>query len=484
MISHPLASRQRGSIMLLTLVFGGIFFSLLIALASFVLSQNEAQEYARAKTQAFSIAEAGLDHYRWYLSHFPGDITNGTGVPGPYIENYNDPEAGVTGTYELTIVGNETCGVVQSIDVTSVGVPTDAPGVSSTIRARYAPPSVARSAMILGASTWFVGTIFRGPMHSNGGLRMDNTSNNAPVTSSVSSWNCDSSFGCSPSQSVDGIFGNGNNQNLWDFPTPQASFSAIGASYASLKGIAIASGLYFSRYSMTSQPHRGYHLIFNGDDTVTVKRVNSTTSSVRSFPVNMSSGFTTDYTRVVGESNLGTYTIPSDCGLIFVEDNVWVEGSVSGKVTVVAADVVNAGVAPDAVISNNLVYTALDGSSGLTLVAEHDLLLGAETPNDLTINGIFVAQTGAFGRNWYDGCSNHNGAAYQYRNNLTTLGTVVSFLRQNNYWIIGCNTGQGNWSGYPDDQWNFVFDRQNSIDPPPFTPTTSSQWQFVDWQQL
>lgn len=469
---------RRGSIMLLVLVFGGVFFTVLTALSGFVLAENHAQDIARERAEAFSIAEAGLEHYRWYLSHFPGDTQNGTGHPGPYTTSYPDPQGGTAGTYTLSIVGNVACNVVQSIDVTSSGIPTDGPGVSSTLWARYAEPSVARYSMITNASTWFDGTVFHGLMHSNGGLRMDNTLNNAPVTSSLSSWYCDSSFGCSPGQTVPGIFGSALNQSLWNYPTPQMDFSAISASFSSLKTIAQTSGLYFPRVSTSRSPYLGYHLIFNGNGTVTVNKVTKVQSLGNVLLVD-SSVWGTDHTLISNEQTLGTYVIPPSCGVIFVEDNAWIEGSVSQKVTVVAADVADQGVYPNIVLPNNITYTAYDGSAGLTAIASHDVLIGANTPQDLTLDGIFVAQSGAFGRNLYD-CSYPE---YQYRGKLNMLGTIVSMLRQNNYWLGGCDSGQGSWSGYPDSTWNFVFDRQNSTNPPPFTPTTSSQWQFVDWKQ-
>lgn len=464
--------------MLLVLVFGGIFFTVLTALSGFVLTENRVQDVTRERTEAFSVAEAGLEYYRWFLSHFPGDTQNGTGRPGPYVTSYADPEGGTAGTYTLAIAGNSACGVVQSIDVTSTGVPSDAPGVSTTLWARYAEPSVARYSLILGASTWFYGTVFHGLMHSNGGLRMDATSNNAPVTSSVSSWNCDASFGCSPNQTVPGIFGNGGNQNLWSYPTPQMDFGAISASFSSLKTIAQTSGLYFPRISTNKNTHLGYHLIFNGDGTVTVKKVTQIQPLNNVYLLDsLTQG--TDYTLISSEQTLGTYTIPSNCGVIFVEDNAWIEGMVSQKVTIIAADVADQGVYPNIVLPNNITYTAYDGSAGLTAIASRDVLIGPNTPQDLTLDGIFVAQSGAFGRNLYD-CSH---SSYQYRGKLYILGTIVSILRQNNYWFGGCDGGQGSWSGYPDSTWTFVFDRQNSTNPPPFTPVTSTQWQFVDWKQ-
>ncbi len=455
--------------MLLVIVFSAIFFTLLVALSSFVLAQNRAQNDTRSKSEAFNIAEAGLDHYRWYLSHFPGDITDGTGHAGPYVHTFHDPEGGTAGNYSLSILGNSACGVIQSIDTTSIGTASDTPSISTTLWARYARPSVARYNMILNTSVWFGGGPIYGPLHSNGGIKMDGDPD-APVTSSISSWTCDYSFGCSPSRTVTGIFGSGTNQNMWKFPTPQTDFAAIASSFTSLKTTAQSSGLYFARTSTASKPYLGYHLIFNANNTVTVRKV-TTITTLSSYPADGSaSSFVSDYTLINNESNVGTYAIPANCGVIFVEDNAWIEGTITQKVTVIAANVVNPGVNPNIVVPNNLVYSAFDGSVGLTAIASHNLLIGPNAPTNLTMDGIFVAQSGAFGVNLY------TTSPYSQKGNLNMLGTVVTMLRPVTYWMYWST-----WAGYPGG--TSVFDRQNSTNPPPFTPTTSTQWQFVDWQQ-
>jgi len=43
---------------------------------------------AQNKLQAFAIAEAGIEYYRWHLAHAPADYQDGTGKAGPYIHNY------------------------------------------------------------------------------------------------------------------------------------------------------------------------------------------------------------------------------------------------------------------------------------------------------------------------------------------------------------------------------------------------------------
>ncbi|MEK7126405.1 MAG: hypothetical protein AAB835_02875, partial [Patescibacteria group bacterium] len=70
--NFKLKIKNKGSIMLLVIVFGGIFLAMLTAFSSFVLVENRAQDISRSRAEAFGIAEAGLDYYRWFLSHFPG----------------------------------------------------------------------------------------------------------------------------------------------------------------------------------------------------------------------------------------------------------------------------------------------------------------------------------------------------------------------------------------------------------------------------
>jgi hypothetical protein len=464
---------NKGSIMLLVIVFGGIFFTLLAALSSFVLTGNRAETNARAQAEGLSIAEAGLDYYRWFLSHFPGNTQDGTGHAGPYVTTYTDPQTGnAVGTYSLSISANTSCGVVQSMDVTSTGVPSDAPGVQTTLVARFAPPSVASYSYIVGASVWAGSDrVINGPYHGNGGVRMDGTAN-APVTSSLSTWDCTSSFGCSPEQpTAPGVVGTGTNQNLWDYPTPQIDFAAIASNFSTLKSTAVSSGIYLPRYSTSGNPNLGYHLIFNANGTITINKVTSVTALAVT-PIN-SNDSSTDYSLIHTETFYETVTPPAGCGVIFVEDNAWLEGTIPSKFTVVAANVTTVGVVPNVFLKNNIQYAASDGSDGLTVISAGDILLTADSPTNMTLNGVFVAQSGAFGRNLFS-CP----GPYEPKGTLTILGTTVSNLRTGTKWVNGCGATDAGYQTRVD-----AFDRQNSVSPSPFTPTTSTQWQFINWQQ-
>ena len=463
-----------GFILLLILVFGSVFFIVLMGLAGLVLAQNRALDVGRSRTEAFSIAEAGLEYYRWFLSHYPGDTTHGTGLPGPYEIAYEDPEGGTAGTYTLSIDTAASCGQTSWVAVSSTGAPSDAPTATKTLVARYAQPSVAQFSFITNSSVWIASTLF-GPFHSNGGIRMDGIST-SPVTSSVQSWTCDGSFGCSPSQSKPGVWGSGVDQSLWEYPTPQLDFAGIASDFASLETIAQSDGIHFSRYSSGNggnSYYKGYHLVFNSNGTVTVYKVGSE-NTVQAVPVsNPGGGFQTEYTLIKNETLDGTYVIPEDCPLIYIEDHAWVEGSIDDKVTLVVADIEHAGVTPHTLLKGNITYTSYDGSAGLTLISEGNVLIAPNAPTNLTLNGIFISQLGAFGFNRYTCAS-----GYATKNSLTILGTIVSALRPGTAYGTTCG-------GTPVGFANRVtaFDRQLSVAPPAFTPVTSVQYQFVDWRE-
>ena len=473
-------NQPRGYLILMGIVYGAIFLTVFGALLSFVLTENRVQNAEEGEARALAIAEAGLEYYRWFLAHYPADLQNGTGLPGPYVIPYDDPEGGETGEISLEINGNTACNQVTSIDIESTGTAYGSPNASRTVVARYAQPSVAEYSYVLNDSVWAgADRVILGPYHSNGGVHMDGTAN-SPVTSSVDGWNCTGSYGCSPASSTaSGVLGSGPNQDLWEWPVPQVNFAGIAADFGTLKTLATASGIYYPRYSTTNNTNaaaywRGYHLIFNANGTVTVRRVSATTQLDIYGKVN-SADPDWDRALINNETNYETRTIPVDCGLIFVEDHVWVEGTIPQKVTLVAANVVNANIAPNAYLRGNIQYGATDGSDGLTLIAEHNVLITPDSPNTMILNGIFIAQGGAFGRNYYD-----NSTPYDPKTTLTILGTTVSNKRTGTRWCLNSPscTSYGGYGTRVDS-----YDRRLATDPPPFTPIVSTDFEFIEWRE-
>jgi hypothetical protein len=206
---------------------------------------------------------------------------------------------------------------------------------------------------------------------------------------------------------------------------------------------------------------------------MTVRRVSNTTS-LSVTPVNTSE-WGTDRALIQAEALYETRTIPATCGLIFVEDHVWIDGTIPSKITLIAANVDSGGtITPNAYLRNNLQYQATDGSDGFTLIAANNVLIAPNAPNSMTLNGIFIAQGGAFGMNAY-AC---NSGYATKTGTLTILGTTVSNKRTGTQWTGTCG-------GYNKGYQNRVdsYDAALATSPPPATPTTSDDYRFIDWRE-
>jgi hypothetical protein len=471
-----------GYLLILVLVFGSIFFTIISSFTVFIVTQSKLIAQRVEVETAGQIAEAGLNYYKWYLAHYPDDVTNGTGLPGPYVGVYSDPEGGPIGEYSLSIASTTYCGDVASIRVTSVGNTYNEPNVKRTMTARYTKPTVADYAFILNSSVWAgPDRIVNGPYHSNGGIRFDGT-NNGSVTSGQTNWTCDGSFGCSPSGPRNGVFTTTGNPNtaLFNFPASNIDFGSMTVNLTQMKNRAINNGgIYVAPSGGTNA---GYRIIFNSDNTVTVRRVNTTVLH-RANPTGASADWTNERNIYASTTLVGTYPISATCPLIFVEDKVWLEGVVASRVAIAAAN--ETGVDPSMILQGNITYTSAT-TSALLAIAEQDMLIGVNVPEDMFINGIFIAKNGKYGRNLY--CGGINGSCVAGNllpapyltsgilNSENFNGTVVSNGRVGTQWTSGGVLRSGFQNRF------HTFDRNLVDNPPPLIPSTSDDYEFSDWQ--
>lgn len=223
----------------------------------------------------------------------------------------------------------------------------------------------------------------------------------------------------------------------------------------------------------------GYRITFNGNGTFTARRV----TAVRSYTAySLEDGTHTERNIIQTDTNYGTFAINANCPLIYVADKVWLQGTVDQKVTIAAAGTDSTGANPSIILQGNITYSDPD-EDGLLAIAENNVLIGVDVPNDMTINGIFVAQNGRFGRNDYDSGDLPNPSGpldyrpYYQRNSLTTNGTIVSNGRVGTQWVSG-TTFQ---SGFHDRFSSYDRDLVNS--PPPLVPNTSDVYDFVEWRE-
>jgi len=485
-------SGSRGVTVMLVLAFMGIFVFLLGTILSYTLTQGKYGRALYAREQALSIAEAGLEYYRWFLAHNPTIMVAGVGLVSPYTHVVNDPEGSRLGEATITAAAQLSCGSVQWVDMVSEGKSDANVLFKRTLSSRYMRPSVAEYSNLLNANVWAgADRNITGRYFSNGGIRMDGT-NNSTVESAVSTWTCTSSFGCSPNQSQPGVFGAGSGSALWSYPESSFDFAGISTPFTTLDGYASTQGIKLNptnvrvdgvqqgstHSSVGGSDQRGYRLVFNSNNTVTVYRVTGT-SAAQSQHTDNPGVWVNDYHTITSESLKGTYTIQQDCPIIYAQAKVWIEGTIGNKVTIIAAD--TGSFSPDIILNNNISYASGTGSSGITAIAERSVLIPLVSPENMTIRGVFVAQNGYVGRNYYQvGGSNGVPSAYNsyvQQGTLTTIGSVISNNRVGTKWTCGGSFCSG-YNNRVD-----TYDRLLAFSPPPFTPAASPDYKLVLWRE-
>jgi len=462
-----LKSSQAGQLLVLVLVLGSVFLIIISSFISSVIAQSQVVEFRFQQQQAGDIAEAGLNYYKWYLAHNSGDISGG----GVY--EYTDPESGRIGEYELDVTGNSYCGQISSIEVESTGRTDANPDAVAIISAKYKQPTVAEYSFITNSATWYGDSrVITGPVHSNQGVKMDGF-HNSIVGSGQSTWTCTSSFGCTPTLSnAPGVHTNSGNATpgLFQSGVDPIDFLGLTIDLAQMRTSAQADGVYYGPTSGS-----GYRAIFQSDGTVDVYRVTNT-PSYTSF--SSTEGYH-NYERnvIFNQTFLATEVIDPGCPVLFFEDKLWIEGVIEQKVAV-AAGLNTSNAQNNIVINNNVTYQS-GTDAGLLAIAEDDVDIGFVVPDNMTVNGIYIAQNGRFGRNHYEYA--HFSNYYDQfisRNSLTRLGSVVSSGRVGTEWSNGLGA---HISGFRN---RFIsFDRNQIDNPPPLTPSTNDVYELQDWRQ-
>jgi hypothetical protein len=114
-------------------------------------------------------------------------------------------------------------------------------------------------------------------------------------------------------------------------------------------------------------------------------------------------------------------------------------------------------------------YHLKNGTEAFALVAEKNVLIGPQSPNDMTLRGVYIAQKGCFSRNHYPS---------NFRNRLEIYGSVVSSGRVGTQW-----TSDGQIvSGY--SQRQSFYDPNLIFNSPPFMPIISSDFSIYKWEEL
>lgn len=481
---------QAGTTFVLVLVFMGVFLIILGSLIGLAVTQHKLNRKKVAKQLALQISEAGLQYYKWHLAHYPDDLQDGTEEQGPYEHEYYDPQGGALGKFSLEIFGQGQCGITTSVIITSTGWSYEYPEIERIIRVKYARPSVAEFAYLIDDNVWAgEDREIKGRYHSNKGIRMDGE-NDSLVTSATDEWICTDSFGCDTCPSdcyfqdescnCPGVFGSGEGQEqgLWqfppEFPIEEIKFENIAIDLSKMASASKNFGKYFSPLPSSEHPSgQGYHFVFKNTgkfDAYVITELGAV------YGYSLEGGHW-DYHIIEKETKImEDQILPSDCQLIFAEDDLWIEGEVKGKITIASADLTNPNTDTDVILNANLTYATQNGSDGILVVGENDILIPLYSPDQMELDGIFLAQKGHFGRNHYS-CDWY--WPWCDREKLEIKGSIVSKGRVGTKWTYS----NGDFaSGYRKRENSY--DRRLMTSPPPMTPYADNEFGFVKWEEV
>ncbi|MDO8511815.1 MAG: hypothetical protein Q7S57_00945 [bacterium] len=491
-----------GQIIIPALVFGCIAIIVITALLSWASLNLKLTRQAVRKEQALQIAEAGNDYYRWHLAHAKTDYKDGTGVDGPYVHEFKDKNGNVLGQFSLEITAPSLGSTVTTIK--SSGQVVGDTATERHIRTMMAIPTIAKFAVASNSEVRFgAGTEIFGPIHSNGGIRFDGLAHNIVSSSKQSYLDPDSpndtSFGVhthiSPADptvppsplplpaipSRPDVFVTGRQLSV-----PAVDFAGLTPDLQTMKTDANTSGIY-----LAPSGKKGYHLVLKNNNTVDIYKVTALTSPASGCSNQEGSGSYWGTWTISTETFVRNSTIPSN-GLIFVEDDTWVDGNVNNsRLTIAAArfpdvDSTRASI----IINNNLTYTnygasASSGSSAalcnatydvIGLIAQRNINIGLGSANDLRVDAALIAQYGRVGRYYYNRsyCGSNS-----LRNSITLYGMIASNTRYGFSWIC---SGTTHCSGYTTR--NINYDSHLLYCAPPDFPLTSDQYETISWEEV
>lgn len=495
--------KNKGQLLIPIIIFSAVAIIVMGGIMNWSRITIKANRELLLREAAIQIAEAGIDYYRWHLAHAPTDYQDGTGGAGPYVHTIWDKDGNAIGQYSLSItpppIGS------TRVRIESTGTPAGST-ISRKIRVEMAIPSLAKYAVAANDNMRFgEGTEVFGQIHSNKGIRFDGLIHNI-ITSALASYDDPdhNESGTDPLEfgvhtHVNAPPGSGTNsafrpleapptnpvQTRTDvfevgrqFPVPAVDFTGLTNNLSTIKSNAQASGRYFA-----ASGAQGYRITLNTNDTFTVHRVNSLVSLPSGCTnVQNQTGWGSWSVRTSGSGAptlIGTYAIPAN-GLIFVEDNVWVEGTIdTARVTIAAGRFPdNPSNRPSITVNRNLRYTNTDGSDVIALVSQGNVNVGMDSDTNLRIDAALVSQNGRVGRFYYEGDCD----PYDIRSSITLYGMIASNIRYGFAYTGGSSCGSGTSSGYCDR--NIIYDANLLYGPPPSFPLTSDKYEILSWEEI
>ncbi len=474
---------EKGMVLVTVMGMTTIFIVMAGALTGIALLQKKLNSQQVARHTALHVAEAGVNYYRWHLAHAQSDFMDGTGSDpggggepyGPYTHSFSSPGNAMTGTYVLEITPPPTGSTI--VKIRSTGWVDSNPNIKRTIEVRYGIPSLAKFSFLTNSDTWFgESESVVGEMHSNGGIRMDGT-NDALITSARQTYVCPAGQACDTQATCNapctwdavtkctcpGIWGEGSGSSLWTYPVTTVDFNSITADLGTLKTLAQDGGVYLK----VNGSNKGYHITFKSNGHFDARLISALNNGIQQLNDTWS-GYSNISESIRTEGAATDYAIPAN-GIIFIEDgDAYVEGTVNGRATLVAATLpAQATKYRSIIINSNIVYSARNGSNILGLIAQKDVKVPRHAPANLTIDGFMLAQNGRVFRNYYN--------SPVVKSAIEVYGGILTNQTWTWSWVNGGGTVTDGYASTTS-----IYDPLATFSPPPSFPT-SGEYTFISW---
>lgn len=478
----------KGQILVSALIMGTVSVIVLGALVSWGALNLRIARLAIERERAIQIAEAGNEYYRWRLAQNPTDFQDGTGEEGPYVHDMKDKDGNNIGSFSLSIDPPQLG--MTDVTIRSTGSLAGHAAIRA-VKTVLAMPTLARYAVVVNSDVRFgEGTEVFGPVHSNRGIRFDGFAHNM-VTSSIEQYHDPDHAGPrewavhthvnpvdplppNPLPSRPDVFSVGRGVSV-----PAVDFDGLTADLAQIKVEASNGGHYYESTGTTGQ---GYHIVLAPNGTYDIFRVTRLVTLHRQCPTGQSVSARWG-TWSIEEEEVVEENVPlPENGVIFVEDHVWVDGTIDGaRLTIAAAEFHESPQRHRSIMVNdNLLYTRYDGSDAIGLIAQQDINVGLESANMLRIDAALIAQNGRVGRHFYYGQITGYPVCGEYvmRDTITSYGMIASNGRYGFSWSCG-----GTYcSGYKNR--NLIYDANFLHAPPPFFPQIMDQYETMLWEEV
>jgi hypothetical protein len=456
------------------LMIATITMILATAILTFVAASLKRSNLYNRQISADNISEAGINYYLWHLTHNETDFQdkglNGVsqcsqdhlvsdGYYGPCHHPYKDASGAEVGSYDLYIYPPDI--TTASIQIKSVGRLIDSHGQQKTIVARLGIPYFSKYFLLNYSDELWIGNTetVNGPVHNNNpnaGIRNDGSVGQASST-------CVSTY-------VSKMFGNEVHNCIWGSGVfnggqiyPTTSFDLADINFTSYKNSAIASNSYYPELSSGY----GYHVVLKAN-SYDINKVTSATLNTGYSPV--SHKYENYYDQYTTEQSFLTDQPYPTSGLVFIEDNFWIDGTIQDKkVTFVAGKPTETDPTKykGVYISNNLLYHEKNTDTKLGIISQNFIQISRNASADLTLDAALLTKEG------YIFIPDFS----ELKNKLSIYGSMA---HQGGLLFSYANSDNVVVSGFQNTLYNH--DPDLVFDPPPFFPKSGS-YQIINWQE-